>query len=36
MSISVTLFPVINDSMFSGVSDNTELITEITWRLFLK
>ncbi|EGQ7354093.1 hypothetical protein I6C92_003678 [Escherichia coli] len=36
MSISVTLFPVINDSMFTGVSDNTELSAEITWRLLTK
>lgn len=36
MSFTVTVFPVINDSMFSGISDNTDLETDIRWRLLTK
>ncbi|MGO1310762.1 MAG: hypothetical protein ACTMIX_14340 [Kluyvera intermedia] len=36
MSFTVTLFPVLNDSAFSGNSDETALETDITWQLLTR
>ncbi|APR33554.1 MULTISPECIES: hypothetical protein [Citrobacter] len=36
VSFTVTLFPVLKDSAFSNISDQTTLESDITWRLLTK
>lgn len=36
LTMTVTLFPVLNESMFSGVADKTTIESAITWRLLTK
>ncbi|HBT8353636.1 TPA: hypothetical protein MCK81_005579, partial [Klebsiella pneumoniae] len=36
MSFRVMLFPVLNESMFSGNTDNTTIEADIAWRLLIK
>ncbi|EPU3947205.1 MULTISPECIES: DUF1120 domain-containing protein [Klebsiella] len=36
MSFRVMLFPVLNESMFSGNTDNTTMEADIAWRLLIK
>lgn len=36
MSFTVTMFPVLNDSAFSGIKDETQLETDISWLLLTK
>lgn len=36
MSMTVTLFPVLNDTAFSGNADETQLETDITWQLLTR
>lgn len=36
LTMTVTLFPVLNESMFSGIADQTTIESDITWRLLTK
>lgn len=36
MSMTVALFPVLNDAAFSGNNDETQLETDITWQLLTR
>lgn len=36
LMMAVTLFPVLNESMFSGIADQTTIESDITWRLLTK
>ena len=36
MSFRAMLFPVLNESMFSGNTDNTTIEADIAWRLLIK
>lgn len=36
LTMTVTLFPVLNESMFSGTTDQTKIESDITWRLLTK
>lgn len=36
MNFTVTLFPVLNDSMFTGNTDNTPIEADIVWQLLTK
>ncbi|STQ08933.1 Uncharacterised protein [Enterobacter cloacae] len=36
MNFTVTIFPVLNDSAFNHISDQTALETDLTWQLLKK
>ncbi|MGR5942747.1 hypothetical protein [Enterobacter sp. C4G1] len=36
LNFTVTIFPVLNDSSFSNISDQTKLESDLTWHLLMK